>query len=371
MKYLFNDNYGKNTSLYEYTQYYKFSTKSIDIIDSICVYIDDGNIMTYSLNKFIKLYDVLFNSKILVPAKTLDKYLFDNWKRFLENKGVEFKLEKEIYSINIIDNSVCGVDLLSGEQYGCADLVLAVPPIALLNIIRNDDMLKNSFGNYEDLEAWVKKTKYRNYISITYHFKTNIDFYDSNGLAISTEWGIIVMNLSEYCNKLENTSYPILSTMITLCDKKSSYINKCPNECNSEELILEVFRQLKICYINCENVSSAEYFAIINPNNYYDAYKKMWICSDNAYYNTLNEKYIEFSSKTIDNLYTLGTHNGKSYIPFNSIESAISNGISLGCQLYPDVRRNYFVKRGIYLKDLIFYFIIIMYTSIIYFSIYK
>jgi hypothetical protein len=153
MKYLFNDNYGKNTSLYEYTQYYKFSTKSIDIIDSICVYIDDGNIMTYSLNKFIKLYDVLFNSKILVPAKTLDKYLFDNWKRFLENKGVEFKLEKEIYSINIIDNSVCGVDLLSGEQYGCADLVLAVPPIALLNIIRNDDMLKNSFGNYEDLEA--------------------------------------------------------------------------------------------------------------------------------------------------------------------------------------------------------------------------
>lgn len=371
MKYLFNDNYGKNTSLYEYTQYYKFSSKSIDIIDSICVYIDDGNIMTYSLNKFIKLYDVLFNSKILVPAKTLDKYLFDNWKRFLENKGVEFKLEKEIYSINIIDNSVCGVDLLSGEQYGCADLVLAVPPIALLNIIRNDDMLKNSFGNYEDLEAWVKKTKYRNYISITYHFKTNIDFYDSNGLAISTEWGIIVMNLSEYCNKLENTSYPILSTMITLCDKKSSYINKCPNECNSEELILEVFRQLKICYINCENVSSAEYFAIINPNNYYDAYKKMWICSDNAYYNTLNEKYIEFSSKTIDNLYTLGTHNGKSYIPFNSIESAISNGISLGCQLYPDVRRNYFVKRGIYLKDLIFYFIIIMYTSIIYFSIYK
>jgi ATP-dependent Clp protease ATP-binding subunit ClpA len=35
MKYLFNDNYGKNTSLYEYTQYYKFSTKSIDIIDEL------------------------------------------------------------------------------------------------------------------------------------------------------------------------------------------------------------------------------------------------------------------------------------------------------------------------------------------------
>ena len=100
-----------------------------------------------------------------------------------------------------------------------------------------------------------------------------------------------------------------------------------------------------------------DYFAVINPNNYYDNDKKIWKCKDNAYYNTLNERYIEFKSKTIDNLYTLGTHNGRSYIPFNSIESAISNSISLGCELYPDVRKKYFVKRGIYLKDIIITFI--------------
>ena len=369
LRYLFNDNYGKNTCLYDYIQFYKFKTNSINVIDSICVYIDEGNIRTYSLNKFIKLYDVLFYSKILVPSKSLDCYLFNSWKRFLENKGVEFILEKEIEDINTIDDTVSCIKLVNGENYGCVNLVLAVPPISLINIIKDNDILKNSFGDYDELKLWVQNTKYRNYISITYHFKNNIDFFDSNGLTLNTDWGITVINLSEYCEKVENNEYPVLSIMITLCDAKSTYNNKTANECSSDELIFEVYRQLKIYYINCENNIVYDYFAVINPNNYYDNDKKMWKCKDNAYYNTLNERYIEFKSKTIDNLYTLGTHNGRSYIPFNSIESAISNSISLGCELYPDVRKKYFVKRGIYLKDIIITFIFSLYVLIFYFSI--
>ncbi len=369
LRYLFNDNYGKNTCLYDYIQFYKFKTNSINVIDSICVYIDEGNIRTYSLNKFIKLYDVLFYSKILVPSKSLDCYLFNSWKRFLENKGVEFILEKEIEDINTIDDTVSCIKLVNGENYGCVNLVLAVPPISLINIIKDNDILKNSFGDYDELKLWVQNTKYRNYISITYHFKNNIDFFDSNGLTLNTDWGITVINLSEYCEKVENNEYPVLSIMITLCDAKSTYNNKTANECSSDELIFEVYRQLKIYYINCENNMVYDYFAVINPNNYYDNDKKIWKCKDNAYYNTLNERYIEFKSKTIDNLYTLGTHNGRSYIPFNSIESAISNGIALGRELYPDVMIKYCVRRGIYGKDIVILGVMILYTVIIYYSI--
>ena len=165
------------------------------------------------------------------------------------------------------------------------------------------------------------------------YFETSKNFFclknDSNGLTLNTDWGITVINLSEYCEKVENNEYPVLSIMITLCDAKSTYNNKTANECSSDELIFEVYRQLKIYYINCENNIVYDYFAVINPNNYYDNDKKIWKCTDNAYYNTLNERYIEFKSKTIDNLYTLGTHNGRSYIPFNSIESAISNALCL------------------------------------------
>lgn len=371
MRYFFNDNYGKSTSLYEYIQFYKFTTKSIAIIDTLCAYIDEGNVYSYSLNKFIKMYDILFYSKVMVPSKALDCYLFKTWKRFLENRGVEIILEKEIANINIIDDTISCIELVSGENIGCVNLVLAVPPIALLDIIKDNDMLKDSFGDFNELKIWAENTKYRNYISITYHFKNYIEFFDSNGLTLHTDWGIIVVNLSEYCDKIENSEYPVLSVMVTLCDKKSSYNNKTANECSGDDLILEVYRQLKICYVNINIGESYDYFAVINPNNYYDNDKKIWRCSDNAYYNMLGEKYIAFKSRTIDNLYTLGTHNGRSYIQFNCIESAISNAISLGCELYPDVRKKYFVKRGIYLKDFIFALIIMSYIFIFYYSIYK
>jgi len=370
LRYLFNDNYGKNTNLYEYIQFYKFNTNSINIIDSICVYLDDGNTMTYSLNKFIKLYDILFCSKILVPSKTLDYYFFNIWKKYLEDKGVEFILENEISNINIIGDSVSCIDLTNGNNYGCVNLVLAVPPKSLLGIIKNNEILKNSFGNYEELNLWVDNTKYRDYISITYHFKNNVKLFDTNGLTLNTEWGIIAINLNDYCEKVENTNYPVISIMITLCDRKSNFNKKSANECSTDELINETYRQLSTCYINCEGIIDYDYYAVINPNNYYDNNKNRWKCTDNAYYNNLNENYIDFKSKTICNLYTLGTHNGRSYIPFNCIESAISNSISLGCELYSDIRKKYYIKRGIYLKDIIISFICSMYILIIYFNIY-
>jgi hypothetical protein len=394
-KYLLNDNYGKKTILYDYLLFYKFSTSSIDIIDNLCVYIDEGNSKTYSLNKFIKLYDILFNSKILVSSKPQDYFLFNVWKKYLENRGVTFILSDSIKNINLIDNSVSCVELYSGENYGCINLVLAVPPTALVNLLNNNrdkgndngndngnsedgdsnsggyknenELLKDAFGDYEELERWKENTKYKTVVCITYRFKDYVEIMSHNGLVLITEWGITAINITEYCEKLENSEHPILSVMVTQCDTRSSYNNLTANECCDEnELIKEVYRQLKISYINYVD---ADYYAIINPNNYYDKNRKIWRCKDNAYYNTVDEKYIGFKSTHIENLYNLGTHNGKSYIPFNSIESAVSNGIALGREIYPDVMKKYYVRRGIYGKDIVILGVIILYIMIFYFSI--
>jgi hypothetical protein len=263
------------------------------------------------------------------------------------------------------------VELYSGENYGCVNLILAVPPTALVKLLNNvnnvNNDLKYAFGDYGEIERWKENTKYKNVICITYRFKDYIEMMPRNGLVLITEWGITALNISEYCEKIENSNYPILSVMVTQCDTRSSYNNKTANECCDEnELIKEVYRQLRISYIN---YIDAEYYAIINPNNYYDEKNKRWKCDDNAYYNAFAENYIAFKSNSIENLYNLGTHNGKSYIPFNSIESAISNGIALGRELYPDVMRKYYVRRGIYGKDIVILGIMILYATIIYYSI--
>jgi hypothetical protein len=280
------------------------------------------------------------------------------------------------------------VELYSGENYGCVNLVLAVPPTALINLLNNkrdnsngngnssegngdykneNELLKDAFGHYDELERWKENTKYKTVICITYRFTDYVEILSHNGLVLITEWGITALNITEYCEKLENSEHPVLSVMVTQCDTRSSYNNLTANECcDDNELIKEVYRQLKISYIN---YIDADYYAIINPNNYYDKNKKRWRCKDNAYYNAVDEKYIGFKSSNIENLYNLGTHNGKSYIPFNSIESAVSNGIALGRELYPDVMKKYYVRRGIYGKDIVIFSVMILYITIFYFSI--
>ena len=122
----------------------------------------------------------------------------------------------------------------------------------------------------------------------------------------------------------------VLSTAVSICDKNSRTTYKKANECSADELINEVHRQIKESIFHD---LPDDYKAIINPNNYYDTYKNKWACKDNAYFNVYSEKYIPFNS-SINNLYNLGTHNGKSYISYTTIESAVSNAIYLSGELY-------------------------------------
>jgi hypothetical protein len=154
----------------------------------------------------------------------------------------------------------------------------------------------------------------------------------------------------------------VLSVAVSICDKNSSATYKKANESSADELIKEVYRQIK------ESVFpklSGDYKAIINPNNYYDTYKNKWTCRDNAYFNVYGEKYIPFNS-SINNLYNLGTHNGKSYISYTTIESAVSNAIYLAGELYPEVMSRYRVYRGITGKNILMIIVLIIFVIVFY-----
>ena len=389
LMFVIDDDYGKNISLYEFLRGHGFSLKVIDMYDRLCRFTDGGNVYTYSLNKILKSSDNALMLKIYQPRAPLDISLFDTWKKFLSNRGVDFMMGFHITDYDIRNNNVEMVSLSNGEKIGCGKLVFAVPPIALLGIIKYEDGLRNAFGNYNDFERWAEKTKYIDYISITYHFKKYMRLPIVNGLTFDTDWGIVLINLSDYMDDIDNidgadaiggadeaiggpdamndsdgritVGATVLSVAISICEKNSRATYKKANECSADELIKEVHRQIK------ESIFpdlSADYKAIINPNNYYDTYKNKWACKDNAYFNVYGEKYIPFNS-SINNVYNLGTHNGKSYISYTTIESAVSNAIYLAGELYPEVMSRYRVYRGITGKNVLM--VIILFISLIIF----
>ena len=364
LRYMINDNHGKNVGLYNYLLYYKFSTKSTDILRKLCNHIDNSDIETVSLNKLIKMYDIMISHKILQPKLPLDVSLFNVWKQFLENRGVDFLLNVDLKNVAVVDDSISHITLNNGEQIDCDKLVFAVPPVSLHAIIKNDEILKDAFGNYTNLTRWAERTKYKDCVSISYHFKNDEAIKalpSNNGLTIITDWGVRVINLSEYMKKVECDNNIVLSVSITILDRESDFISKCANECNLKELIQEAYRQIKISYLNNGEYA---YDAYLNPNNYYDSTTNEWKSIDNAYLNIYDEQYMPFKSSKIDNLYSLGTHNGKSFVPFNSIESAISNGISLGAELYPEVKKRYCIIRGYYGKDYLIILVLFVYITL-------
>jgi hypothetical protein len=389
LMYVIDDDYGKDISLYEYLRGYGFSIKAIGLLDRLCRFTDGGNVYSYSLNKILRLSDNSGMMKIYQPRAPLDISLFDTWKRFLGNRGVDFMMGFNITDYDIQDNNVETITLSNAEKIRCGKLVFAVPPVALLGIIKYEDGLRNAFGNYNDFERWAEKTKYIDYISITYHFKEDQYLPIVNGLTFDTDWGVVLINLSDYMDNIDAVSASdavdamsasgassdvrnavgstVLSVAVSICDKNSRATYKKANESSADELIKEVYRQIK------ESVFpklSADYKAIINPNNYYDTYKNKWACRDNAYFNVYGEKYIPFNS-SINNLYNLGTHNGKSYVGYTTIESAVSNAIYLAGELYPEVMSRYRVYRGITGKNVLIVVILFISLIIFYFLTYN
>lgn len=363
LMFFINDDYGKDVSLYEYLRGRGFSHKVIDMFDRLCRFTDGGNVYSYSLNKILKLIDSMLLLKIYQPNTPLDIVLFSTWNKFLSNRGVDFMLESHITDYDIQNNNIEIIALNNGEKIKCGKIVFAVPPVALLNIIKYEEGLRNTFGNYYDFERWVDKTKYIDYISITYHFKEKLKLPYINGLSLDTDWGIGLINLSDFMDNIEDGYSTVLSSAISICNRNSNYTYKKANECTNDELIKEVHRQIKESLFND---LSDDYVAIVNPNNYYNVHKNKWECKDNAYFNVYDEKYIPFES-SINNLYNLGTHNGKSYISYTTIESAVSNAIYLAGELYPEVQSKYTIYKGITGKNILMVIIIIIFVLLYYF----
>lgn len=349
--------FGKNMSVNDFCIKNAFKKDSIVILDKICRLTDGATSDNYTLYQFLQLFNQHSFHKLYQPKLPNDIGLFTAWKKSLETRGVEFLLNQKVETISSDQsNRITSVKLsndtiIKGDSY-----VLAIPPINLISILQNSNNsdLLNAFGDFELLKKWALNTKYIDYISITFHWDTVLDLKKIYGFPKS-EWGIAFVVLSDYMKFDEKCSKTVISTAITVTDVKSSS-GKIPDECSESELIQEVLLQMKSSYPDLPNPT----VSLLSPGVIYDNSLNKWISNDTAFIATTDQPFLEPQSLYYKNLYSLGTHNGKHLYNFTSIESAVTNGVSLSHRLYPILQKHYKISRNITVTDTIYIFVLLI-----------
>lgn len=348
IKLMTNDDYGKNITMKNHTKHFKL--ESIDIIDKICRLTDGADISKYTLNEFLQLANQQLLYTIYEPNLPTDEGLFKVWRQFLEKGGVEFMLDSKVEKIGGVNN-IAEYIVINGKNIKGKTIVIATPPEQIINILEKSPInYANAFGDLNKLKEYSNKTKYIEYVQVSFHWKDKLKLNKIYGFS-SSNWSVAFIVLSDYMDTRCEPSKTIISAAITNTEAKSEFLNKTTNECNQNEIINEIFRILELSFGKLPEPT----IAIFNPRNKFIDNK--WISLDSAFVSSafsLNSaEQFDFSSKTIKNLWNVGTHNDRHLYRFTTLESAVTNALILSHQLYPELKYKYKIKNIITIKFLL------------------
>ena len=339
---IFNNSYGEDMTMEEFLEKNKFKDSSKDLIDRITRLTDGAGIDKYTLNEFLQIFNQQFLYKIYQPKKPNDVGLFKIWKDYLVKKGVTFRFSSTVDKINYNNttNLIESVTLDTNEVIKGGKIVLALPPESFLKILeKSEHKVKNSFIKYDKLVNYSENTAYMTYISFTFHWNTKLNLPKVYGFPKS-QWGLAFILLTNYMSFEETVSKTVFTCTITYTDITSTFLNKTANQCTKDEILKEGLRQLREAYPGLPEPT----LKLLSPQMYYDDINKKWMCKDKAFITSSKESFIPFR-KNIKNLYNLGTHNGKSYYKFTSMESAVSNAIYLANKIDKRTEMKFKIKK--------------------------
>ena len=358
---MINIDHGKDITMKKYMETNGFTFQAKDMIDRLCRLTDGGDSSKYTLNEFLQLANIQAFYRLYQPKVPSDRGFLKIWRKYLESRGVTILTSTKVDSFvtNTITNNYLKKTLVSGiiangkMIYG-DKIICAIPPKMLVNLLeKSEESVKSSFGNINELKKYAEETAYIEYISVTFHWKEKIKFPKVYGFPRSN-WGVLFILLSDYMNFDEKQSQTVMSVAVSISDRKGIKINKTANECNENELFSEIIEQLKEVFPEFPEPD----LKMISPGNYKNSGN--WESLDTAFIASAGFDYMNFKSSKFDNLYTVGTHTGNHKYKFTSLESAISNGISLSHKLYPELERKYYLERSITIRDTIISLILLI-----------
>ena len=218
----------------------------------------------------------------------------------------------------------------------------------------------NVFG--PDYDSWAEYSAYITFIPITFHWSIKLNLSDEWTIP-TTDWKLGHIILSNNTDFNDQRSVTVISVCITDVEAVSKHLDKRPGQCSEQELIDEVFRQLKI-KLNEPNLPTPGH-SILSPK----VYKKdgKWSTDDSAFIFTV-KGFKNYKSNILDNLYSVGTHNGNSEYIFTSMEAAVGNALSFVNDIIPQTKHLYKYDSIVTLNKMVGLLCVIMIIMVLYYK---
>jgi hypothetical protein len=357
VKLLFNKTHGMRTSIGSFMSDNKFSKMAISYIDKLCRMTDGAAADRYSLFQFLQLFNQQAMYNLYQPKLPNDTGLFPKWEAKLKaTNNVTVMLNTDVLSINanggviesvtVVDNATQTQSVIKGKRF-----ILAIPPVPLVELLKKSDTAINAFGNIDTLAAWAQLNNYIEDISVAFHWNIKLTLDNVYGFP-NSDWDVAYIKLSDYMKFNNHKSKTVISTSITNIDAISTVLGKSANDCTSDELKGEVFRQLKLSFPSLPTPTAALMYPGVAKVN------GKWQNVDTAFIRTSDDRVIKSHSNQFANLYNLGTHNGKSLYNFTTFESASTCALSLVHELVPASKARYPIQRPRSLSKFLIFIII-------------
>lgn len=294
-------------SVMEVGDKFGFSEDAMDYLDRVCRLTDGAPSSRYSLWQFLQLVNQQLLHKLYQPTAPTDQGLFKVWETNLRQRGVDIHKSRRVTHIDPHNQTVYA----GTRSWRYTQCILAIPPASAMSILGARDAFPNM------TPEWVVETDYLPYISMSLHYTQLPESVTKTHGFPETEWALVFVAVSEYW---DTKHHGVLSVTITRPNVVSSNLGKSAQQCdNAKEIIDEVVLQLQLP--QPEN-------AFLTPGT--RRVNNTWHLPDTAYVASANTQTLSFSSPTHpESLFTLGTHNGKSWYQFTTMEAAVENAMCL------------------------------------------
>jgi uncharacterized protein with NAD-binding domain and iron-sulfur cluster len=174
----------------------------------------------------------------------------DPWVDFLKTKGAKYILDAKVVSFNCADQKIDSVTISeNGREYEVkGDYYISAVPVEVMAKLLNDDLIRidPSLDYIKTLStnvSWMNGTQL--------YLSENIDFIPGHTIYIDSPWALTSIYQCPFWKNFDITQYGdgkvkgILSIDISDWNTAGIIYNKPARDCTKEEIIKEVWEQLK------------------------------------------------------------------------------------------------------------------------------